>query len=941
MNTSALQHVDLATESGDPVDGLVSVVKPPKDLPASERIVVEKAASHGEVAWVFFRRFNDGRSSQPVAFVIDNSDERLTHKDLANLHNALWLNAAAPLVYVAWSTRIDVLSCARGPDFWDGNQRIYSPAAELEIASKIASQLDAARRFSANRLADGTFWDNPQNHPLANHEKGAHESLIQAIVETDRDLGGETNPTLRRLLLLTVLIKYLEDRDVFPGPGWFGHFHKGARSFFDVLKSEDPECVLRLLHNLEAKFNGDVFALPSEAKLTAKSLRKFASLVEARTLKQQRYLWEQFSFSHLPVEVISHLYQRFVKGSTAVYTPPFLAALLLDFAMPYHKLTGKERVLDPSCGSGVFLVGAFRRLINASRSKNKWKTPDVETLKSILRKQIFGVELDGGAVDLTAFSLALAVCDSLQPNVIWNELRFDRLRDTNLFEGDFFDYALADVEETDKSLGKFDVVIGNPPFESEFSEPARQINGKFTAERGAIPDKQIAYLFLDQAIRTTTNNGVVTLIQPAGFLYNLRVLPFRQEFLTQNSVQLICDFTSIRDMYEGADTKSIAIIANRTLPAVSSKIRHLTFRRFFTSQERVHFEIDHYDCHDVKLKEAIQNPAVWRANLVGGGRLRSIAEKWAMLPTVGDYVRNQGWLSGEGFIVGRRNETAPYLTGLRFLPTEALTENGMNEELLGRVLDTKFQRPRSSELYDPPMVVIREHNSLASAYWNAGRLAFNQKIVGIHARPEQSQILLEFHETLKRLRIIHQAACTLRSSEYLAGRATSISKADILSLPFPTSDEKMVLTHWEDVLVSDLIEYMAPFVRRGQNATALKVPACPNDLVAYSTIFCRMLGSVYDNLLPAEPVFLDGLICQPFYFGEEPSIEWLGPDCKEQLETLIYDEAIESLRTIRVVRLYHENVIFIVKPDRLRYWIRSTAIRDADDTLVDLQQQGY
>ena len=51
-----------------------------------------------------------------------------------------------------------------------------------------------------------------------------------------------------------------------------------------------------------------------------------------------------------------------------------------------------------------------------------------ETLKAILRNQIFGVELEPGAVDLTAFSLALAVCDSLQPNVIWSELRFDRLR---------------------------------------------------------------------------------------------------------------------------------------------------------------------------------------------------------------------------------------------------------------------------------------------------------------------------------------------------------------------------------------------------------------------------------------------------------------------------------------------------------------------------------
>ena len=69
--------------------------------------------------------------------------------------------------------------------------------------------------------------------------------------------------------------------------------------------------------------------------------------------------------------------------------------------------------------------------------------------------------------------------------------------------------------------------------------------------------------------------------------------------------------------------------------------------------------------------------------------------------------------------------------------------------------------------------------------------------------------------------------------------------------------------------------------------------------------------------------------------------EWLGTDCREHLINLVYDQSFESLRTIRIVRLYHENVLFVVKPDRLRYWIRSTAIRDADDTLIDLQRQGY
>ena len=207
-----------------------------------------------------------------------------------------------------------------------------------------------------------------------------------------------------------------------------------------MLKGGDPEEVRRLLKSLERKFNGEIFALPADDRtLTESNLKRFAELVGARTLNRQLYLWQQFSFAHLPVEIISHLYQRFVKGGHGtVYTPPFLAGLLLDHAMPYEKLTGLERVLDPACGSGIFLVGAFRRLVNVWRSQNNWRRPDAKTLKGIVERSIFGIELDPGAADLAAFSLSLAICDALQPEVIWRDLKFDPLRDSNLFETDFF-----------------------------------------------------------------------------------------------------------------------------------------------------------------------------------------------------------------------------------------------------------------------------------------------------------------------------------------------------------------------------------------------------------------------------------------------------------------------------------------------------------------------
>lgn len=135
---------------------------------------------------------------------------------MAEIHRKLWLNGFTPLLYVGGQTRVDILCCARGPDFWKNSAVECDPAERIEIAKQISLALeDGPSRFSAYRLSDGTFWDNPENSRLAQSDKAAHQQFFRAVVETDEEIEGEKNPVLRRLLLLTVLIKYLEDRRVF------------------------------------------------------------------------------------------------------------------------------------------------------------------------------------------------------------------------------------------------------------------------------------------------------------------------------------------------------------------------------------------------------------------------------------------------------------------------------------------------------------------------------------------------------------------------------------------------------------------------------------------------------------------------------------------------------------------------------------------------------
>lgn len=951
MANLSLQFVDLISPDGTPTPGLVPIGRADTiGLSINEQAAVFDAKSFRHIDFVFFRRFSDGRSSQISAYVVDNSDERLDEKALAKLHLQVWLHGTAPLLYVAWPSRIDVLTCARGPDFWkaENEECQYNPAKRLEVealktAGAITSEL---QKFSALRLADGTFWEDPSNRKLADHDKAAHKSLIQAVVEADSDLDGEKNPILRRLLLLMVLIKYLEDRRVFPRGGWFGKFHKGAKNFFEVLKGGEPEEVYRLLVFLERKFNGDIFAFQHE-DITKPILETFSDLVGAKTLKRQRYLWDQFSFEHLPVEIISHLYQRFVEGGHGtVYTPPFLASLLLDHSMPYDKLTGEERILDPACGSGVFLVGAFRRLVNVWRSRNGWQRPDANTLKRILKGSIYGIELDPSAIDLTSFSLCLAICDALQPDVIWRDLKFDPLRKSNLFEADFFSVLLESQQgESTVFEKRFDVIIGNPPFESKLStagEEVNQIAQSQDSNRGSLPDKQTAYLFLEQALNILPSDGLICLIQPSGLLYNRKTRDFRNAIARKCQIKTILDFTSIRKLCE-ADPKTIAVFAKAGKPPKNHWIAHWTFRRTVSVNERICFELDHYDRHRVTQKQAETDSFVWRANLLGGGRLLDMSQRLRSMRTLEEYVEQNGWDYGEGYVTAKKEPLtpAPFLTGKPFLPSNALTDAGIDENKIETVEETLFRSAYTKDRYSAPLVLIRKIESLPIVFLEKGFLAYRNKIVGIHASQSQAPRIRKFYKTICSKHDIYKFCGILHGVESIVVRATAYYKKDVDILLYPEDSEDLSFSFWEEALCEDVLKYMTSYVRLGQNSELLKRAADINDLREYSSMLIRMLGSVYDNLQASDPVFLNGLTCQAFYFGERPNLNWLTEHPEDELRRLIYSKNHEHLRTVRLLRLYSENVLLLVKPDRLRYWICSTAIRDADETLLDLRRQGY
>jgi len=465
-------------------NGLVKVDSDAKD--EFQKYLLKQAKEKLGADGVFFLKPDKGPS---VPLIYFHKLESRDPAEIAKLHKLAWNMGQAPLLFIVLPERVLMYSAHEHPEKLEDEQLDYKPGfiEELKLFVSADTEIKKLKEYHRSELVTGSYW---QKHgERFKKGKRVYKTLLDNLeFMRERLIEEGLSPEIVHILLSrAIFIQYLEDRkdkngyNVFPN-GFFERYLSGAECFADLLS--DKEATYNLFKYLEVKFNGNIFVIGEDEKseVTPKSLNLLHDLLKGEKYLDsgQMMLWPLYSFDVIPIELISNIYQKFfhheTEGETeeekretngTYYTPLHIVTFLMDEVLPWKGKNTDVKILDPSCGSGIFLVESYRRLISHWMQANPDEKLSISVLKKILMENIFGVDLNGTAIRIAALSLYLTICDYLEPRYIWEKVKFKPLINKNLFESDFFE------KNKQFSNKKYDLIVGNPPWQSELSSHAR------------------------------------------------------------------------------------------------------------------------------------------------------------------------------------------------------------------------------------------------------------------------------------------------------------------------------------------------------------------------------------------------------------------------------------------------------------------------------------
>jgi len=442
--------------------------------------------------------------NNPIILFFDNPSPEVE----ANIHRRTFSFGQSPVVVISRNEHLDIY---HGYAF-DENTPCWLQKIDVDLIND----------FSANKLITGRGWQKLYDSYFRNSPT-VDKFLLRNIIDTRRlliakDVGYLEPRVANRLIGRLLFIRYLIDRDV--------SFNREEGFIQGDSVADRQTSLLSLLRNkadtykffssITRKFDGDLFPLieknaddkivyDEEKEIKQTHLDIMHDLFSCSTFfagkgykgyAVQKSLFNIYDFAIIPVELISSIYENFLNEESkeqenrplkltdfaeskqqqlkTYYTPLFLVDYILSQTVsPYLERQDQAscKVLDPACGSGIFLVETLRKIIakeiqvrQTAGADEKSPIPD-ERLWELVHENIFGIDIDTDAIEITIFSLYITLLDYKTPIEIEN-FHFKKLKNRNLFGGKDADFFNEDhiFNSKFRNETELDFIIGNAPW---------------------------------------------------------------------------------------------------------------------------------------------------------------------------------------------------------------------------------------------------------------------------------------------------------------------------------------------------------------------------------------------------------------------------------------------------------------------------------------------
>ena len=425
----------------------------------------------------------------------------------------------------------------------------------------------------------------------------------------DEQLNFAVQLTIDRMIFL----RFCEDRAVEP----YGQLQKA------VAKGDSYKNLFSLFKLADDKYNSGLFDFEKD---TLTPSLKVDNKVMKNIIDELYYPQCNFEFSVMPVEILGNAYEQFLgkviritparsvkieekpevrKAGGVYYTPQYIVEYIVKNTVGklIEGKTPKEisaiKIVDPACGSGSFLLGAFEYLLNyhinwyhqnpllRRGARGEVFTPQgtltTHEKKRILINNIFGVDIDANAVEVTKLSLLLKCMEGETEASIHQQMAMfhervlpdldHNIKDGNsLIDTDFYDSQIdLGYERKIKPFswnkgfpqvfkqGGFDAVIGNPPYGALFSDKElTYFKGNYSTSvwRG-----ESYLLFVERGLRLLIDKGQLGFIIPDTVL-NLRFTQSLREYLLCNSkLKEVVSLPS--NVFSGATVDTILLLTEK------------------------------------------------------------------------------------------------------------------------------------------------------------------------------------------------------------------------------------------------------------------------------------------------------------------------------------------------------------------------------------------